>query len=148
MCIRDRYEPVQILVTPKKQQVVNLGVDYRFDKNTLLKTEIATSKNDVNTFSTKDDGDDRGWAAKFQFSSDKVLKSTRKLQLNTQLDYEYVQQKFKPLERLRGVEFSRDWGLPLFSQPADENIIKATAGIKDKNNNSFSYQEQDKKYSK
>ena len=135
-----QYEPVQILVTPKKQQVVNLGVDYRFDKNTLLKTEIATSKNDVNTFSTKDDGDDRGWAAKFQFSSDKVLKSTRKLQLNTQLDYEYVQQKFKPLERLRGVEFSRDWGLPLFAQPADENIIKATAGIKDKNNHSFSYQ--------
>jgi len=44
------------------------------------------------------------------------------------------------LERLRAVEFSRDWGLPLFSLPADENILKATAELKDKNNHSFSYQ--------
>ena len=27
------YEPVTILVTPKKQQLVNLGVDYAVDKN-------------------------------------------------------------------------------------------------------------------
>jgi hypothetical protein len=57
---------VQVLVTPKKQQILNLGVDYAINKSTLLKTEIATSNNDVNTFSSKDNGDDRGWAAKFQ----------------------------------------------------------------------------------
>ena len=135
-----QYEPVQILVAPKKQQIINLGIDYTIDKNTLLKTEIATSNNDVNTFSAKDDGDDRGWAAKFQLSQERILPTARKLQLTTLLDYEYVQKKFKPLERLRTVEFSRDWGLPLFSPPADESIIKASAGIKDKSNHSFSYQ--------
>ena len=62
---------------------------------------MATSNNDVNTFSSKDDGDDRGWAAKFQLSNDKLLSSSNKLQLITALDYEYVQEKFKPLERLR-----------------------------------------------
>ena len=136
------YEPVQILVTPKKQQLINLGVEYAIDKNTLLKTEIATSSNDVNTFSVKDNGDDRGWAGKFQLSNAKMLQSAKQLQLNTGLDYEYVQRKFKPLERLRGIEFTRDWGLPLSSipVPVDESIIKATIGLKNKNNHSLSCQ--------
>ncbi len=135
-----QYEPVQILVTPKKQQVLNLGVDYAITPHTLLKTEVATSNNDVNSFSSKDDGDDRGWAAKFQLNHERILNSPKKLQVSGSLDYEYVQKKFKPLERLRMVEFSRDWGLPVFVLPADENIIKATAGIKDKYNHSLSYQ--------
>ncbi|MEO6218810.1 MAG: hypothetical protein ABIO81_00175 [Ginsengibacter sp.] len=136
------YEPVQILVTPKKQQLINLGVDYIIDKNTLLKTEIATSSNDVNTFSTKDDGDDRGWAGKFQLSNTKIIKIQKQLLLNSALDYEYVQRKFKPLERLRGIEFTRDWGLPLSAipVPVDENIIKASVALKNKNNHSISYQ--------
>lgn len=134
------FEPVQILVTPKKQQLINLGIEYAIDKNTLLETEVATSNNDVNTFSAKDNGDDRGWAAKFQLSNTKILQSEKKLQLITGLDYEYVQDKFKPLERLRDVEFSRDWGLPLILQPATENIIRASAGLRNKNNNGLSYQ--------
>ena len=136
------YEPVQILVTPKKQQLLNLGVDYVIDKNTLLKAEIATSSYDVNTFSVKDNGDDRGWAGKFQLTNTKMLRAAKQLQLNTALDYEYVQKKFKPLERLRGVEFTRDWGLPITSipVPVDENIIKATVGLRNKNNHSVSYQ--------
>ncbi|MBK5269428.1 MAG: hypothetical protein JJE22_00310, partial [Bacteroidia bacterium] len=77
------FEPVQILVTPKKQQLLNLGIEYAIDKNTLLKTEVATSNNDVNTFSVKDNGDDRGWAAKFQLSNNKTLQSEKKLQLLT-----------------------------------------------------------------
>jgi hypothetical protein len=135
-----QYEPVQILVAPKKQQVLSLGIDYAITPHTLLKTEVATSNNDVNTFSAKDGGDDRGWAAKFQLNHERVLNTPKKLQVSGSLDYEYVQQKFKPLERLRMVEFSRDWGLPILVQPADENIIKATAGIKDKYNHSLSYQ--------
>ena len=135
-----QYEPVQILVTPKKQQILNLGIDYAFNKTTLLKTEIATSNNDVNTFSTKNNGDDRGWAAKFQLSNEKMIRQAKKLQLNTALDYEYVQKKFKPLERLRNVEFTRDWGLPIFSLPVDENIIKVSAALKNAAGHSLSYQ--------
>lgn len=136
------YEPVQILVTPKKQQLINLGIDYIIDKNTLLKAEIATSSTDVNTFSKIDDGDDRGWAGKVQLSNIKVLRAAKNLRLNTSLDYEYVQRKFRPLERLRTVEFTRDWGLPLLPVPfaVDENIIKASAGLKDKNNHAVTYQ--------
>jgi hypothetical protein len=59
-CKTRQFEPVQILVAPKRQQIVNLGMDYKIKPGTILKAEIATSNNDVNTFSTKDDGDDRG----------------------------------------------------------------------------------------
>ena len=135
-----RFEPIQILVTPKKQQLINLGIDYAIDKNTLLKTEVATSNNDLNTFSTKDNGDDRGWAAKFQLSNSKTFQSAKRPVFTTGMDYEYVQDKFKPLERLRTVEFTRDWGLPLITQPATENIIRAMAGLKNKNGNGLSYQ--------
>ncbi|MDP9229316.1 MAG: hypothetical protein M3O67_01430, partial [Bacteroidota bacterium] len=137
-----RFEPVTILVTPKKQQLVTIGADYNITKNTLLKSEVAVSNYDVNTFSTRDGGDDHGFAAKFQLSNTKPLRTTskNKLQLNTNLDYEYVQDKFKPLERLRFVEFSREWGLPLIVLPATENIIRASAQLTDLKKQSLSYQ--------
>ena len=137
-----QYEPVQVLVAPRKQQIINLGMDYKINPNTLIKAEIASSNNDVNTFSSKDDGDDRGWAGKLQMSNEKFFSNTRKLQLSTALDYEYVQQKFRPLERLRNVEFSRDWGLDLQASPvpADENIIRASAKLRDNKSHTASYQ--------
>ena len=46
-----RYEPVMILVTPKKQQVINLGIDYAISKHTSVTTEVAMSNYDANTFS-------------------------------------------------------------------------------------------------
>jgi len=136
-----QYEPVQVLVTPKRQQIINLGIDFTPGPNTTLKTEIATSNNDVNTFSSFGNGDDRGWAAKFQFRNDKKLNASKNLQLTTNLDYEYVQGKFKPLERLRTVEFTRDWGLPVLAVPlpADENILRVGAGIKNNTEHSVNY---------
>lgn len=137
-----RYEPVQIVVAPKRQQILNLGVDYAPGKNTLLKAEVATSNNDVNTFSSKDNGDDRGWASKVQLSNTKRLNDAKGLELTSNLDYEYVQKKFNPLERLRNVEFTRDWGLQLQALPVavDENIIKAGLGLRNKKDHAVSYQ--------
>ncbi len=133
------YEAVTILVTPKKQQLVNLGIDYAATKNTLIRSEVAMSNYDANTFSTINNGDDNGFAARVQLSNAKQLREKNKLQLLTSLDYEYVQSKFRPLERLRTVEFSRDWGLSLFVNPETENIIRASAGIRDNKNNGFTY---------
>lgn len=133
-----QYEPVIVLVTPKKQQLVNMGIDYAPSKNTLFKTELAMSNTDVNTYSKIDDGDDKGYAAKFQLGHKGLI--SPKLEFNTAIDYEYVQNKFKPLERLRNVEFSREWGLPLIPVQATENIFRANAGLKGQRNHSFSYQ--------
>ncbi|MBI1341842.1 MAG: hypothetical protein GC171_02785 [Terrimonas sp.] len=135
------YEPVIILVTPKKQQIVNLGVDYTVNKHTSIKTEWALSNYDANTFSQKNNGDDKGIALRLQLNNTRALKpgSKKNLQLATGLDYEYVQKKFKPLERLRNVEFSRDWGLPYQPMPVDEQILKATARLQDGSGHSLDY---------
>lgn len=133
------YEPVVALVTPKKQQLFNAGLDYAIGKNTQIKAEGAMSSYDVNTFSRKDNGDDKGFAARLQVNNAIDLHTKNKLQLLTSLDYEYVQDKFKPLERLRTVEFTRDWGLPLLLTPATENIIRASAGLRNSKNNGFTY---------
>ncbi|HXL55423.1 MAG TPA: hypothetical protein VN958_04145, partial [Chitinophagaceae bacterium] len=133
------YEPALLLVTPKKQQLINLGIDYAITKNTSFITEVAMSNYDVNTFSKINNGDDAGYAAKVLLNSVKPLQSKKELKLITGLDYEYVQDKFKPLERLRQVEFSRDWGLPLVLNSATENIIKAFAQLKNRDNNSIAY---------
>src|SRR5690606_22177433 len=53
--------------------------------------------------------------------------------------YEYVQDKFKPLERIRNVEFTRDWGLPLVTQAATENILRISSQLKGQRN-SIAYQ--------
>lgn len=135
-----RFEPVMVLVTPKKQQLFSFGTDYRFDKNNLLKTEFALSSYDVNTFSSKHSGDDQGVAAKIQYSNIALLKASSNLQLTSVVDYEHVQQRFRPIERLRAVEFTREWGLPLIVTPATENILRLSTGFRNKFNHAGSYQ--------
>jgi hypothetical protein len=134
-----RFEPVTVLVTPKKQQVFSFGTDYQLDKNNLLKTELALSNFDVNTFSAKDKGNNQGIAARVQYSNTVDINKTKGLQLQSTFDYEYVQDKFKPIERLRFVEFSREWGLPLLINPATENIVRLSSALKNKNS-ALSYQ--------
>jgi hypothetical protein len=125
-----RYEPVTALVAPKKQQLVSLGVEYEINKNNILKTEFAFSNYDVNTFSPKNGGDDIGAAARFQYTNTIPLNAAKKSFLISSIDYEHTQQKFKPLERLRFVEFSREWGLPLQLNPATEDILRLSSQLR------------------
>ncbi|MGL6267327.1 MAG: hypothetical protein ACRC2O_05355, partial [Chitinophagaceae bacterium] len=52
------------LVTPKKQQIITIGADYAISPQTMIKTEMAMSVLDVNTFSSKDKGNDKGFAGR------------------------------------------------------------------------------------
>jgi hypothetical protein len=60
--------------------------------------------------------------------------------LATEVGYEYVNAKFKPLERLRNVEFTRDWGLPYIVTPENETIYNASIQLSDTGKNSLKYQ--------
>lgn len=133
------YEAATLLITPKKQQIFNVGVDYALTKNTMVKTEVAMSNYDANTFSTINNGDDKGFAGKFRVDNTKPLQGKNNLQMVSSLDYEYVQDKFKPLERLRSVEFSRDWGLPLILTPATESLLRAATGVKNDKGSFLNY---------
>jgi len=137
------YEPAVFLVTPKKQQLMNLGIEYTLSEKTVINTEVAMSNYDINTFSGRDKGNDKGYAAKVQVRNTQPLGRKEKgLKLVTNLGYEFVQDKFKPLERLRNIEFSRDWGLPLepVVTPVDETIMTAGVQLADNKSNSLRYQ--------
>ena len=133
-----QFEAAVYLVTPKKQQVVNLGLDYSISKQSFLSTEVAMSNYDVNTFSTRHKGDNKGFAARLLFRNTHPLRKSR--QLITDAGYEFVESRFKPLERLRNVEFTRDWGLPILPQAADEHIYSASTQYVDAKKNSLRYQ--------
>ncbi|HZI00019.1 MAG TPA: hypothetical protein VEX63_02660, partial [Flavisolibacter sp.] len=135
-----QFEPVQRLVTPKKQQLVSMATDYQFDTNNTIKSEISMSQYDPNTFSDIHRGDDRGVAARVQYTNIANLKAAKALKLTSNLDYEHVQRQFRPLERLRYVEFTREWGLPLTVEPVTENILRFSTELKDKKAHALNYQ--------
>lgn len=135
--LQGQYEPASFLVTPKKLQVITTSIEYNLDKRTILKTDVAFSNYDVNTFSTKDKENNKGYAAKFALN--RMDKLSGRKQLNTMIGYEWVDEKFKPLERLRSVEFARDWGLSILPTTATEHLPKASIELRDEKNNAIQY---------
>ncbi len=135
-----QFEAAQFLVTPKTQRIITFGADYILNKRTTLSGEIASSHYDVNTLSLIDKANDDGYATKFQFKNIYPFsKSKRGLQLTTTANYEHVQSTFAPLEPLRTVEFTRDWGLPLIVAPANETLYNTSFELTDKKKNTFRY---------
>ncbi|MES1225225.1 MAG: hypothetical protein ABUT20_57615, partial [Bacteroidota bacterium] len=97
------FEAAIFLVTPKKQQVVSVLVDYDLSKKTNITTELAYSDYDVNTFSNLDKGNDKGYAAKIKITNEKDFSGAKKLKLFSNAGLEYVDARFHPLEVLRNV---------------------------------------------
>lgn len=135
------WEPVVLLVTPKKHQLVSTVAEYFLSDKSVIKTELAISNYDINTFSPKDKSNDKGIAAKFQFlNENKVFRSSSAgWNLQTRLGYEFVQDKFRPLERLRNIEFNRDWSLPFDAPAATENIVDVSFQLTDNKSNRVKY---------
>lgn len=136
------YAPVILLITPKKQQLVSVGADYAISDRTSVSTEIAASSYNINSFSKRDKGDDIGYALKLKLNDQRSLKGSKKgLELYSRLSYEWVQDRFKPVERLRDVEFSRRWGLPLNGLGnANEGLMQAEVELKSVRGNTIRYQ--------
>jgi hypothetical protein len=136
-----QFEAAEFLVTPKTQQVITGGVDYKLSKESLFTADFARSNYDVNTLSTLDKNNDAGNATKFTFTNLHVLKSKFPGSVvSSYLAYEYNDIRFQPLEPIRPVEFLRDWGLPLNLPKANETFYKAAFKITDKTGNEIHYE--------
>ncbi len=134
------YEPAIFLVTPKTQQIVNLSSTYLIDKKNTLQTDVAVSNYNANTLSTLQKNNDVGMAARVMLLHQDTLRYRRKpILYNSTFGYEYAGENFKPIERVRSVEFQRDWGLNLSPTNATEHLPSMSVELKDTSNNTFKY---------
>jgi len=102
------YLPVIQLVAPEKLQMINVEADYALGEKTIIETELALSDKDQNLFSSIDNENNKGLATKLGWKQ-KIL--DKKWKLTSDIDYEYFSKNFRSVERIRNVEFSRDWNI-------------------------------------
>lgn len=106
------YEPIALLISPKKKEMMTLGADVKLSETSSLTTEAAYTKNDINLLSTKDKDNDDGYALHALYNKIFRLDSAQYgWKLSSTLGYEHVSKYFSPIERYRAVEFERDWNL-------------------------------------
>lgn len=106
--LQGNYEPIIRLIAPTKIQIATIQGKFMPSEKTNFDFEIGISDNDKNLFSTIDDGDNKGLAGKFGWKQNFDFK---KLKINLNSNYQFVQQQFAPIERLFNIEFNRDWNL-------------------------------------
>ena len=105
------YEPVRILATTKKRQMINAGFEKKLSIFSKISFDAALSNEDVNTFSTLNANDNSGYAVKATYSVNKPIFPTKKWQLKSKLDFETQSTNFQRIERFRAVEFKRNWNV-------------------------------------
>lgn len=122
------YEPVELIITPKKDQYAVVGVEYQINSQTKVHTELAYSNRDVNTFSDIGNKDNMGWALFNKVNRTDSL-GKKKWLLQSQAMYELKSKGFQPPEQYRSVEFARDWNLT-GTQRAQEHFLSTAVDVK------------------
>lgn len=139
------YAPYVQLISPIKQEISTFAIGAKLGKYSQIKTEIARSVYDKNSFSSLDADDNIGFGNKTTFSTSKylaedTLKAWQAYHLSS---YEYVSSNFNGIERFRDVEFDRNWNNTLnnenLSTGAQHNII-ATVGLQKNQLHNINYQ--------
>ncbi|MGB0177848.1 MAG: hypothetical protein ACPF9D_11825, partial [Owenweeksia sp.] len=120
------YEPVKLLTAPNQLQILTAETEALIGENQKVRIDLAASKNDINLFSGEDKGNDIGAAGKFEYEIEGKL---GKRKWFSSLRHEFNQENFRTIERIRNVEFARDWNLPLNFNGAVQ-LSGITLGIK------------------
>ncbi len=104
------YEPVILLVTPKRKQMISTMGEAEILKNTIIHAELAFSNEDLNLISPYNKENNSAPALNLWISNIIHLsKKPNPWRLKTTASYEFVHADFKAIERFRSVEFNRDW---------------------------------------
>lgn len=117
------HEPIIQLVSPKKNQMLTLGGDYKLGRHSKAGLEFAISNRDINLFSDKDGGDDLGFGLLLRFDHSRPMPALGdgRWILGFSGDHELASAHFNPIDRYRSIEFVRDWNLEDQRSPATEN---------------------------
>ncbi len=123
--------PLRILVAPRAQQVLAMGAEHRFSARTKASAEIALSNNDVNTFSSIGNGDNKAPAFRLGGVHQIPLSakdSTWRMELTT--ENELLGRDFKYVERYRAVEFERNWNALGIALDGDQLLASVGVGVR------------------
>lgn len=131
---RGNFEPVQLLIAPKMQQVFTVNTTYTIDSFKAVNVELATSNTDPNLYSKIDNQTHWGSAAKItyaerRFFGTKDTLGKSKWTWKNNLSYEYVQNRFQAIAPYRNVEFGRDWNVPQLGKKPDEHLATIATSI-------------------
>lgn len=126
---RGQYVPLQQIITPKMNQLYTLGAEYKIGKNGNVMVEGALSNNDVNRFSTRDSDDNLGYGVKVKYDHLIPVGDSSKWAIKTGVDFEHLDENFRPIERFRTVEFERDWNLQNKNTFTNQYISTARLGF-------------------
>jgi len=128
------YEPIILLITPKKKQMLNISAEYSLSDKTKLFFEFALSNNDINTFSKSDKNNNQGYGVKTHFlhtfNLSKNTDANKNWALITSFDHEWTDKNFKPVEPYKNVEFKRDWNITNDKVVEDEHISSIALMLK------------------
>jgi hypothetical protein len=109
------YDPVIRLIAPTKIQIATVMGRFNPSEKTNIDFEMGLSNNDLNLFSSRDDGNNQGLAGKINI---KQRLFSKKWNVDFFSNYQFIQKEFRTIERLFAIEFDRDWNLtnPLGNQ--------------------------------
>ena len=125
------YEPIILLVTPKKKQLMALGLEYEHKEKWTFAGELAMSNNDANRFSSIDEADDRDIAAEGSIEFKNTIGRKEKWKLQAEAGYEYAGRDFEPVEPYRPVEFRRDWNISSSDSVVNEHFVYGQMRVSD-----------------
>jgi len=136
------YEPVILLISPKKMQMVTLAGEYTFSEKSKINWEGALSNYDQNTFSTINNNDNIGYAFKVRSDNRISIKQENPNDWNivTGAGYEYIDKNFTFLGPFRNIEFVRDWNLANLTFSSNQHLGMAQLGMEKKKKGSLIYQ--------
>jgi hypothetical protein len=135
------YEPVILLVTPKKSQMMTIGLDYSFNPNSSLRSEFSVSNYDINTFSKLDRADNTSFAGVLAYDGKARISrdETNPWQLAGGARYEWVKADFTPIEPYRKVEFNRDWNIDHLEGDKDQHQGELLIGVENQKHGIATY---------
>lgn len=115
------YEPIRQLVPPKRLQLYTLNSAYKLKNNGLIGLDLAMSNEDLNLFSEKDDKENIGFGGRVYGNKKFQMKDWG---LTPLFELSYIQKNFQSIQRLRTVEFTRDFNLDEELSHANQTYLR------------------------
>lgn len=130
------YEPVVLLVTPKKTSMLTFAAEHKSEEKFSIGSEVAISQVDLNLYSNLDDANNIGLASKSYISYRNKIKgdSSDAIFWTSNLQAEILDKNFRQVEFYRPVEFNRDFNINNTTRTAEQWYTFQTSLEKDKKN--------------